>query len=78
MLWIEDIVVSTSTSPLFTNSRVNMIGFVDLHKVVARRNAFSTFPSAWNRVELEGGAKSEGLKLAIFTSRRGFRFTRNP
>jgi hypothetical protein len=46
MLWIEDIVESTSTSPFLTNSRVDMVGFVDLHKVVARRSAFSAFPSA--------------------------------
>ncbi len=62
MLWIEDIVESTSTSPFLTNSRVDMVGFVDLHKVVARRSAFSAFPSAWNGVESEGGAKNEGLK----------------
>ncbi len=62
MLWIEDIVESTSTSLFLTNSKVDMVGFVDLHKVVARKNAFSAFPSEWNGVELEGGAKSEGLK----------------
>jgi hypothetical protein len=39
-----------------------MASFVNLHKVVAKRNAFSTFPSARNVIELEGGAKSEGLK----------------
>jgi hypothetical protein len=38
-----------------------MVGFVDLHKVVAR-SAFSTFPSAQNGCELEGGVESEGLK----------------
>ncbi len=46
MLWIEDIVESTSTSPFLTTSRVDMVGFVDLHKVVARRSAFLAFPSA--------------------------------
>jgi hypothetical protein len=45
MLWIEDIVESTSTSLFLTNSKVDMVGFVDLHKVVARKNAFSAFPS---------------------------------
>jgi hypothetical protein len=39
-----------------------MAGFVDLHKMIARKNAFSALPSAWNEGELEGGAKSGGLK----------------
>jgi hypothetical protein len=43
MLWIEDIVESTST-PLFINSRVDMAGFVKPHKAIATRNAFSAFP----------------------------------
>ncbi len=46
MLWIEDIVESTHAPPFFTNSKVDMANFVDLHKVVAKRNAFSTLPSA--------------------------------
>ncbi len=46
MLWIEDIVESTSTLPFLTNSRVDMVGFMDLHKVFAKSSAFSTFPSA--------------------------------
>jgi hypothetical protein len=36
-----------------------MANFVDLHKMVARNNAFSAFPSGG---ELEGGAKSGRLK----------------
>jgi hypothetical protein len=44
MLWIEDIVESTSTPPLFINSRVDMASFVKLHKVI-KRNAFLAFPS---------------------------------
>ncbi len=36
--------------------------FVDPHKVVTRRNAFSTLPSAWNEVESKGGIESGGLK----------------
>jgi hypothetical protein len=33
-----------------------------LHKVVVRRSAFLALPSAHNGGELEGGAKSGGLK----------------
>ncbi len=62
MLWIEDIVESTQTPPFLTNSKIDMAGFVDLHKMIARKNAFSALPSAWNEGELEGGAKSGGLK----------------
>jgi hypothetical protein len=46
MLWIDDIVESTSAPPFLTNSRIDMASFVDPHKVVARRNVFSTFPNA--------------------------------
>jgi hypothetical protein len=45
-----------------------MTSFIDLHKVVIRRRVFSTFPNAWNGVELEGGAENES----------GFEFTKNP
>jgi hypothetical protein len=54
MLWIESIFESTLVPPFFTNSRVDMVGFVNLHKVVVKRNAFSTFPSAQN-----GGEKKK-------------------
>jgi hypothetical protein len=40
MLWNEDIVQCTPTPPFLTNSRVDMVGFVDPHKVVALRSAF--------------------------------------
>jgi hypothetical protein len=46
MLWIEDIVESTQAPPFFTNSKVDMVSFVDPHKLVAKRNAFSAFPIA--------------------------------
>ncbi len=61
MLWIENIVESTSPPPFWTNFGVDVVGFVDLHKAIAR-SAFSTFPSARNGGELEGGAKSGRLK----------------
>jgi hypothetical protein len=73
MLWIEDIVESIPAHPFFTNSIVDMASFVNSHKVIAR-NAFSAFPSAQNEVELKGGAESEEL---IFTSGKGFEFTKN-
>jgi hypothetical protein len=46
MLWIEDIGESTQASPFFINSKVDMASFVDLQKLVAKRNAFSAFPIA--------------------------------
>jgi hypothetical protein len=46
MLWIEDIVESTSIPPFLINYRFDMVDFVNPHKVVARKNAFSAFPSA--------------------------------
>jgi hypothetical protein len=60
MLWIEDIVESTKTPPFWP--KVDMVGFVDPHKVVARRSAYSTFPNAWNEGESKGGAESGRLK----------------
>jgi hypothetical protein len=45
MLWIEDIVDSTSTPPFLTNFKIDMAGFVHSHKVVARR-AFLAVSSA--------------------------------
>jgi hypothetical protein len=39
---MEDIVESTLTPPFFTNSKVDMVGFVNAHKVVVR-NAFLAF-----------------------------------
>ncbi len=62
ILCIEDIVKSTQASPFLTNSRIDMVSLVDPHKVVHRRNAFSTYSSARNGGELEGGAKSGRLK----------------
>jgi hypothetical protein len=62
MLWIEDIVDSTPTLQFFTNFKVDMVGFVNFHKVIARRNAFLAFPSAQNGGELKSGVKSERLK----------------
>jgi hypothetical protein len=62
MLWIEDIVESTPTSPFWTNYKVDITDFVNPYKVVAKRNAFSTFPSAKNESELEGRVENEKLK----------------
>ncbi len=46
MLWIENIVETRPTPPFFTNFRVDMVGFVSVHKVIVRRNVFSAFLNA--------------------------------
>jgi hypothetical protein len=46
MLWIEDVVENTIALPFLTNSRVDVLSYVDPHKVVVRRNTFSALPSA--------------------------------
>jgi len=53
MLWIEDIVESTPTLQFCTNFKVDMVGFVNFHKVIVRRNAFLALPSAQNGGELK-------------------------
>jgi hypothetical protein len=50
-----------------------MVGFVHLHKAVAKRNALSALSSVWNGGELKGGAESKKEKHQ-FTSEREFRF----
>ncbi len=63
MMWIEDIVESTLALPFLTYSRVDMVGFMDLHnQAVVKKNAFSTLPSARNRGESKGGVESGRLK----------------
>jgi hypothetical protein len=44
------------------NLKVDMVGFVNLHKVVARKITFWIFPSAWNGVESKNGVGSKRLK----------------
>jgi hypothetical protein len=46
VLWIENIVETTSTPPFFTNFRVDIIGFVSAHKLIVKRNVFSALLSA--------------------------------
>ncbi len=46
MLWIENIPETTPTPPIFTNFRVDIIGFVSAHKVIVKRNIFSALLSA--------------------------------
>jgi hypothetical protein len=62
ILWIENVVESTSAPLFFTNSKIDMASFVNPHKVVVKRNASSAFPSAQNGIELEGGVESERFK----------------
>ncbi len=51
-----------TSSPFSTNFTVDMVTFVDPHKLVAKRNAFSAFPIAWNGGESEGGIENGGFK----------------
>jgi hypothetical protein len=61
MLWMEDIVESPLAPPFLTNSKVDMVNFVNARKVVAR-SAFLPFYSVWNGVDLEGEVQNERLK----------------
>jgi hypothetical protein len=61
---------STLSHPFFTNSKVDMVGFVDLHKVVVRRSAFSTIPSAWMEVNQKVGQKVKGWNTNFHKSKR--------
>jgi hypothetical protein len=45
MLWIEDIVKSTPSFPFWMTLKIDMASFVDPHKVVGKKNAFSAFSS---------------------------------
>jgi len=47
---------------IFYYFSVDMVGFIDPHKVVVRRSALSAFPNAWNEGESKEGTKSEDLK----------------
>jgi len=62
MLWIEDIVESTQAPSFLTNSKVDMVGFVNPHKVVAKNNALKTLPNIGNGGELDGKESSVRLK----------------
>jgi len=70
MLWIEDVVESTPTPPHLINSWIDMVNFVNSHKVVvvARKNAFSAFPSAWNEDELEDETKKWRIKIPMLSN----------
>jgi hypothetical protein len=43
MLWIE--VESTPTPPFLCNFLIDIVGFVNPHKVVVKRSVFSALPS---------------------------------
>jgi hypothetical protein len=43
--------------PFLSIFRVDIVSFVDLHKVVARRSAFLAFQNAQNRGEWKGELK---------------------
>jgi hypothetical protein len=43
VLWIKEIVDSTPTPPFLTNSKVDMINFMDFHKVLLEGVHFQPF-----------------------------------
>jgi hypothetical protein len=51
MIWIEDIVKNTLAPTFFTNSRIDMVCFVDPYNLAAKRSRLLTFPSAQNGVQ---------------------------
>ncbi len=55
MLGIQDIVESTQAPSFLTNSRIDMVGFVIPHKVIAKSSAFSALPNIGNGGESDGG-----------------------
>jgi len=58
VLWIENIVETTPTPLFFTNFRVDIIGFMSAHKLIAKRNVFSALLNVWNGGESKGEAKN--------------------
>ncbi len=75
ILWIHDIVKNTLAPPFLTNLKIDMVDFVDPHKVFVRRNAFWASPSPRDGVESECiRVESEKLKRQ-FSQLEGF--TRN-
>jgi hypothetical protein len=54
-----------------------MVGFMHPHKVVARKNIFLVFPSAWNGGELEGGGRKWKVKMSIFINGKKIELTRD-
>jgi hypothetical protein len=59
---IENIVENTPAPPVLTNFRVDMVGFVNPHKMIVRKSSFSVFLSARNGSEWKGESESERLK----------------
>jgi hypothetical protein len=72
MLWIKDIVKSTSTPPFW-----QILELMWLLSWIFT-NATSTFPSAWNGGESKDGVESEKLKRQFSQVERRFGFTKNP
>jgi hypothetical protein len=53
-LWIEDIVESTTTTTfIFTNYKIDMVGFVNPHKMIIRSTSLA-LPNARNGGESKG------------------------
>jgi hypothetical protein len=77
MLWIEDNFESTLSFSFLINSRVDMADFVNHHKMVAWKSAFSALSSARNQNELKRWARKWRVETSIFTNERGFELIRN-
>jgi hypothetical protein len=60
ILWIEDIVENTPTTPFFSTHIVGMVGLIDPHKMLVWRNTFLALESAQNESVTEMRIKSFG------------------
>ncbi len=78
MLWIEDIVESALAPSFFINFKIDMVNFMNLYKVVTRRSAFSNPSKCMKRRWIGRHGKKWRVENRIFTSGKGFGFTRDP
>jgi hypothetical protein len=62
MLWIEEIAESKPAPQFLTNSRIDIAGFVNPHKVVVRGNAFLVVQVHQIQVNAEKN-KKKGKKI---------------
>jgi hypothetical protein len=65
-LWIEDIVESTPTFPFLSNSRINMVGFVHLHKVVAKKECIFSLAKCMKLRWIERWGKKPKVETSIY------------
>jgi hypothetical protein len=60
MLWIEEIVESKPAPQFLTNSRIDIAGFVNTHKVVLSSNAF--FVVQVHQIQVNSKKNQKNLK----------------